>query len=71
MHLPNEQFKELNRPKSCLMNGIVFVVALVDFIRSFRDEVLDTVPGTTLAGNVKEGTLLLPGKPVVLPLLHE
>ena len=57
--------------KSSLVDGEVFIVALIDFIRSLTNQVLDTVPGPSLTRNVKERPLLLPGEPMVLSLLSK
>ena len=57
--------------KSSLVNGEVFIVALIDFIRSLTNQVLDTVPGPSLTRNVEERSLLLPGEPMVLSLLSK
>merc|ERR1719225_242724 len=53
------------------MNGEVFIVALIDLVGPLTNQVLNTVPRPALAGDVEEGPLLLPGQPVVLPLLGE
>ena len=67
----DQQLQELDVVQGSLVDGVVLVVALVDLVGPLAHQVLDAVPGASLAGDVEQRPLLLPGQPVVLALLSK
>merc|ERR1719331_2693159 len=67
----DQKLQELDVVERALVDGVVLVVALVDLVGPLGDEVLHAVPRASLTGDVKQGSFLLPGKPVVFALLRQ
>ena len=47
---------------SALVDGEVFIITLVNLVRSLGHQVLNTVPGASLAGDVEEGVVRVLGR---------
>lgn len=67
----NEQFEELDIQERCVVNRIILIIALVDFIGSLRYKIFHAVPSPSLAGYVQQGPLLLPWQPMIFALLRK